>query len=157
MNKMGIIKFFKNLIARFTEKRNFIKEQKSRLESNLKKDIFYYFEPHSIRDGFEFKLEDKEGLMNYLSKRKNEKSKTIENVVYESPKEKEYLKQKGLKEKIQNYTDKIYAPFKKMIEYFTEFSEKNSCNYNHISFNYPASKQGYQTSSEGDKLNFDFE
>lgn len=147
---MKIIEYFKKLRRRFLERRQFRRERIEKFYAKCREGIFSFFRPYLTRKGFYLDLEDKPGLIDYLSGIK--KGKTVEDLVsLEIPKA-----SGNLWEKTEKYLKPIYEVFKRMINYFNEFPKEKLKEYTSLSFNYEPTMAGYEVHPYKNKLGFNF-
>ena len=97
-------------------------------------------------------MEDKKGLINYLSGGRSI-NRTVESLV---SKEVPTARVSNLGKKIEEYTKPIYDVFRRMINYFNEFPKEQLRNYTSLSFNYEPAMAGYEVHPYKNKLGFSF-
>ncbi|MFA5071699.1 MAG: hypothetical protein WC511_05065 [Candidatus Pacearchaeota archaeon] len=144
-----IIEYFKRLKENFLRRKEVIKESRERFYSQCKEGIFNFFKPYLTSRGFYLELENKEGLMDYLSEKKS--GKTIESKIESKSR---YLDETTQK-KINEYTKPVYNAFGRMLNYFSEL-KKEMGKYDSLSFVYRPSINGYDVETYGNKFNLRF-
>ncbi len=147
---MGIIQYFRRLKSRFLARRQFQIQRRERFYDRCKEGIFSFFKPYLTRSGFYLDLEDKSGLVDYLSN----KGRTIESVALKETPEPKIRER--LWKKTEEYIKPVQDVFKRMVNYFKEFPKEQLARYSSLSFNYDPSRKGYETFAYGDKLSFNF-